>query len=115
MNIIEITNAYDTAEEAHTDWSVVTEETAEIAQRAARKAAEQFGAALEYEDAHQEALLLLATRPGAARTALEMGAGVLYRWLAQRLRDAHLTEAKRRSKVTSWEENRSRLVAAGEC
>ncbi|WDS51761.1 DNA binding protein [Streptomyces phage Triumph] len=113
MNIIEITNAYETAEEARTDWSIVTEEVDGIAQRAARKAAEQFSSTLEYDDAYQEALILLATRPDKAREALGMGAGALNRWLGQRLRDKHLTEAKHRSKAKSWEVNQAQLEAQG--
>ncbi|MER6231710.1 hypothetical protein ABT169_21545 [Streptomyces sp. NPDC001616] len=111
MNIIEITNAYDSAEEARADWSVITEEVAGIAQRAARKAADSYPSVLEYEDAYQDALVLLATRPEHAKTALRLGPGALYRWLTQRLRDAHLTKEKRRSKQVSYEAN---LEALGE-
>ncbi|MEX1655486.1 hypothetical protein ABZ960_20255 [Streptomyces pseudovenezuelae] len=111
MNIIEITNAYDSAEEARTDWSIVTEEADGIAQRAARKAADSYPAVLEYEDAYQEALILLATRPGQARAALDMGPGTLHKWLTQRLRDAFLASEKRRSKQVSFEAN---LEALGE-
>lgn len=111
MNIIEITNAYDTAEQARTDWSVVTEETDGIAQRVARKAAESYPTALEYDDARQEALLLMASRPDQARAALALGPGALYHWLTQRLRDGFLTQEKRRSKQVSYEAN---LEALGE-
>ncbi|WP_436739897.1 hypothetical protein [Streptomyces sp. BBFR102] len=111
MNIIEITNAYDTAEEARSDWSIITEEVSGIAQRAARKAADSYPSVLEYEDAHQDALILLATRPSQARAALNLGPGTLYRWLGQRLRDAHLTREKRSSKQVSYEAN---LEALGE-
>lgn len=111
MNIIEITNAYDTAEQARTDWSVVTEETDGIAQRAARKAADNYPSVLEYDDGYQEALLLMASRPDQARAALALGPGALYRWLGQRLRDTFLTQEKHRSKQVSYEAN---LEALGE-
>jgi hypothetical protein len=111
VNIIEITHAYGSAEEARADWSVITEEVAGIAQRAARKAADSYPSVLEYEDAYQDALVLLATRPEHAKTALRLGPGALYRWLTQRLRDQHLTKEKRRSKQVSYEAN---IEALGE-
>jgi hypothetical protein len=91
----------------------VTEEVDGIAQRVARKAGDQYGMTLEYEDAYQEALILLATRPNKARSAYQAGPGALYRWLSQRLRDEHLTEAKHRSKTKSWEVNQAQLEARG--
>lgn len=114
MNLIEITNAYETAEQAAADWSILDdEEVLGIAQRAARKASEEYGLTLEYEDAYQEAQLLLATRPNKARAALNVGPGALFRWLGQRLRDDHLTEVKHRSTAKSWEVNQEQLEALG--
>ncbi|MEU9791103.1 hypothetical protein AB0E27_10760 [Streptomyces sparsogenes] len=114
MNIIEITNAYETAEQATVDWSLTYDpEVLRIAQRAARKVGEQYGSTLEAEDAYQEALMVIATRPSAARSSYEKGSGALYRWIGQRLRDAHLTDAKRRSRMKSWEVNQAQLEAQG--
>lgn len=42
-----------------------------------------------------------------------MGPGALNRWISQRLRDQHLTEARRHSKVKSWEANQEQLEVAG--
>ncbi|MGW0861327.1 hypothetical protein [Streptomyces sp. NPDC002611] len=111
INLMEV--EFSTSTDERPDWSVVTEEVDAIAQRAARKAGEQYGLTLEFEDAYQEALILLATRPSRARAAYEKGPGALYRWLSQRLRDEHLTEAKRRSKVKSWEVNQAQLETQG--
>ncbi|WP_438470823.1 hypothetical protein [Streptomyces asiaticus] len=111
LNLMEV--EFSDSLEERTDWSVITEEVEAIARRAARKAGEQYSGTLEYEDAYQEALIWLATRPTRARSALEKGPGALYRWLSQRLRDGHLTEAKHRSKVKSWEVNQAQLEAQG--
>jgi hypothetical protein len=111
LNLVDIEFSTSTTERP--DWSVVTEEIDGIAQRVARKAGEQYGMTLEFEDAYQEALILLATRPSRARAAYETGPGALYRWLSQRLRDEHLTEARHRSKAKSWEVNQAQLEAAG--
>lgn len=104
MNLIEITNSYDSAEEAYTDWTILEEEgVIGVAEVVAMKTADEYGLTLERDDAYQEALLLLATRPRQARTALALGTGALHRWLRQRLRDEHLTQAKRRSGGVSYE------------
>jgi hypothetical protein len=104
---------FSTSTEERPDWSIVTEEVDGIAQRVARRVGEQYGLTLEFEDAYQEALILLATRPSGARAAFVKGPGALYRWLSQRLRDEHLTEAKHRSKAKSWEVNQAQLEAQG--
>ncbi|WP_406192264.1 hypothetical protein OH733_05590 [Streptomyces griseus] len=112
LNLIE-TEFSESADEKP-DWSIVTEDGIDgIARRAARKAAEEYGLALEYEDAYQEALVLLASRPSKARAAHYVGPGALFRWIGQRLRDEHLTEVKRRSNVKSWEVNQGQLEAQG--
>ncbi|WMI34770.1 hypothetical protein SEA_MARAV_48 [Streptomyces phage Marav] len=104
MNIIEITNAYDSAEEASADWSILDEEgVIGVAEVVALKAAEQYGLTLERDDAYQECLVLLATRHRQAREALSVSTGVLHNWLWQRLRDKTLTEAKHRSRGQSYE------------
>ncbi|MFE5663432.1 hypothetical protein ACFQ7W_05820 [Streptomyces niveus] len=111
LNLIDAEFSNSTEEKP--DWDFARQGEVEgIAQRAARKAAESYSG-LEYEDAHQDALILLATRPSQARTALEVGPGALNRWIGQRLRDQHLTEARRHSKVKSWEGNQEQLEAAG--
>lgn len=111
LNLIDVD--FSTSTDERPDWSIVTDEVDAIAQRAARKAGEQYGMTLEYEDAYQEALILLATRPSRARSAYDKGPGALYRWLCHRLRDEHLTEAKHRSKAKSWEVNQAQLEAQG--
>ncbi|MGW5130913.1 hypothetical protein [Streptomyces sp. NPDC004135] len=111
INLMEV--EFSTSTDERPDWSVVTEEVDAIAQRAARKAGDRFGLTLEFEDAYQEALILLATRPSRARAAYEKGPGALHRWLSQRLRDEHLTEAKHRSKAKSWEVNQAQLEVQG--
>ncbi|MGW6600633.1 hypothetical protein [Streptomyces sp. NPDC055036] len=113
MNLNLIDAEFSNSTEERPDWSVITEEVEAIAQRVSRKAGEQYGSTLEHEDAYQEALIWCATRPSKARDALKKGPGVLYRWLSQRLRDGHLTEAQHRSKAKSWEANQEQLEAAG--
>ncbi|WP_420312523.1 hypothetical protein ACOB87_37795 [Streptomyces sp. YS-B37] len=103
LNLIE--TEFSTSTDERPDWSVVNEETDGIAQRAARKAADSYPSVLEYDDAYQDALVLMATRPGKARAALDLGPGALSRWLTQRLRDQHLTKEKHRSKQVSFEAN----------
>ncbi|MEU9605485.1 hypothetical protein [Streptomyces sp. NPDC048057] len=104
MNLIEITNAYNTVEEASADWSILSEEgVIGVAEVVALKAAERYGLTLERDDAHQECLVLLATRHRQAREALSVSPGVLHNWLWQRLRDRTLTAAKHRSKGQSYE------------
>jgi phage shock protein A len=105
LNLIE-TEFSESVEEASTDWSILAEKGVEgILQRAARKAADQYGLTLEYEDAYQEAAFIAATRANQARAALAKGEGLFYRWVGQRLRDKVLTEAKHRTQHTSYEAN----------
>ncbi|MFJ3775197.1 hypothetical protein ACIPX0_26225 [Streptomyces sp. NPDC090075] len=111
LNLMDV--EFSTSTDERPDWSVVTEEVDGIALRAARRAADQYAGTLEFEDAYQESLILLATRPSKARAAYQAGPGALYRWLSQRLRDEHLTEAKHRSKAKSWEVNQAQLEAQG--
>ncbi|WJN62587.1 hypothetical protein [Streptomyces phage phiScoe1] len=110
LNLIE--TEFSTSTDEKPDWSLITEETDGIAQRAARKAADSYPTVLEYEDAYQEALILLATRPSKARAALDKGPGALYKWLTQRLRDAFLTQEKHRSNQVSYEVNAAAFEVA---
>ncbi|MFJ6183794.1 hypothetical protein [Streptomyces sp. NPDC092295] len=113
MSIDLIDAAFSNSTEEKPDWDFACQgEVDGIAQRAARKAAESYSG-LEYEDACQDALVLLATRSSKAKAALGVGPGALSRWIGQRLRDQHLTEARRRSQVKSWEANQDQLEAAG--
>ncbi|MBQ0949275.1 MULTISPECIES: hypothetical protein [unclassified Streptomyces] len=114
MNIIEITNAYESAEEALADWSILDEpEVESVARAVSRQMARDYPHALEVEDAYQEAVVFLASRPAVARRALSDGPGMLNRWLVQRMRDKFLTDQKRRSEHKSWEVNQDQLEAQG--
>ncbi|WAB08749.1 hypothetical protein SEA_ANDRIS_45 [Streptomyces phage Andris] len=109
MNIIEITNAYETAEEAFADWSVLEDpETVKVAERAAYRLSRDYAdtGTIEYDDALQEATIILATRPGMVRDCLsspDLGYGVLYTRLHQALVKVVRTDAKHRTKHTSYE------------
>ncbi|MFH8414325.1 hypothetical protein [Streptomyces collinus] len=114
MNIIEITNAYESAEEALADWSILSEpEVESVARAVSRQMARDYPHTLEADDAYQEAVTFLATRPTAARQALAGGPGMLNRWLNQRLRNKFLTQQKHRSAHKSWEVNQAQLEAQG--
>ncbi|UFD97983.1 hypothetical protein PQC18_gp45 [Streptomyces phage Pablito] len=102
---------YESAEQAYTDWSILDEEgVTGIAERAAKSMADQYSQTLEYEDAYQEALIFLATRPQRARQALTKGPGALNNWIRQRIRDKFLDEQVDRSDTVSWDENQERLA-----
>ncbi|MEU0343328.1 hypothetical protein ABZ092_31335 [Streptomyces bobili] len=114
MNLIEITNAYDSAEEAYADWAILQEpEVESVARAVSRQMARDYPHTLEAEDAYQEAVTFLATRPAAAQQALAGGPGMLNRWLVQRMSDKFLTTQKRRSEHKSWEVNQDQLEAQG--
>ncbi|MFE2104282.1 hypothetical protein ACFXAF_00150 [Kitasatospora sp. NPDC059463] len=87
------------------DWSVLSEPQVDsVTQAVARSVSRDYGLTLEYDDALQEAYLVMAERAPQARQVLsDGGPGLLHRWLAQRLRDRWLTEARRRSSHTSYE------------
>ncbi|MEU5446857.1 hypothetical protein [Streptomyces californicus] len=98
------TQTYGSAEAAYTDWAVLDEEGVQsVARAVARQFGRDYALTLEEDDAHQEALVILATRARQARQALAQGTGVLHRWLHQRLRDQFLTEAGRRTALTSFD------------
>ncbi|MFE4451390.1 hypothetical protein [Streptomyces sp. NPDC056796] len=109
MNIIEITNAYDSAEEAYADWSVLDDaEVVKVAERAARKLARDYEdtGTIELPDALQEALILLATNGRMVRDCLAdpgLGYGVLHTRLHQMLVKVVRTDAKHRSGQLSYE------------
>ncbi|MEU7148509.1 hypothetical protein AB0B15_10790 [Streptomyces sp. NPDC045456] len=90
---------------AEADWSVLGDSRVEsVVQVVARAFARDYGLTLEYEDAYQEGVIIAAERASYVRQLLaEGGAGLLHRWLSQRLRDRWLTEAKRRSTLASFE------------
>ncbi|MEV0437813.1 hypothetical protein AB0I84_00645 [Streptomyces spectabilis] len=90
------------------DWSVITRETEGIAGRAARRVADGYGTRLtmEYDDAFQEALLLLATKADMVRGCLadpELGPGVLHHRLVLDLTDQVKTQARHRARHVSYE------------
>ncbi|NEA50479.1 hypothetical protein [Streptomyces sp. SID10815] len=87
------------------DWSVLTEPQVEsVAQAVARAFARDYGLTLEYDDALQEAFMVAAERAPTVRQILSQhGAGLLHRWMGQRLRDRWLTDAKHRSAHVSYE------------
>lgn len=117
MNVIEITNAYDTAEEAYADWSFTSDpEAMKVIERAARRMANQYESTrtIEAEDARQEGMVLVATHPRLQECFADpnLGLGVLFTRLVQRLTHKVETEAKRRVKTKSYEANLEALGAA---
>ncbi|KPC89328.1 hypothetical protein ADL35_02515 [Streptomyces sp. NRRL WC-3753] len=108
MNLIEITNAYDNAEQAYADWSVLQDpEVVKVVERAARHMADKYASSvtIEQEDARQEGLILVATHPR-LRECLhnpDVGLGVLHHRLVQLLTTRVRTEAKHRSGHSSFE------------
>lgn len=89
-----------------TDWTVLEiDGVRDLATTAARKLSQQYASTIEFEDAEQEALLILASSTE-TRTMLASGAGLLHRWLYQRLQDLVKVQANHRSKHISYEEAR---------
>ncbi|MGV9312563.1 hypothetical protein ACWDR0_10245 [Streptomyces sp. NPDC003691] len=79
-----------------------------LAGRAARRIANGYEDTLtmEYEDARQEAVIILATKPAMVNECLDdpdLGLGVLYHRLVLDLVDRVKTEAKHRVRHTSYE------------
>ncbi|AWN07412.1 hypothetical protein SEA_MANEEKUL_44 [Streptomyces phage Maneekul] len=107
MKIIEITNAYESAEEARADWELATSyEGSEAAHSAAVRFARDYEGVAEFEDMKQEALLILATRGHEYRRALdftESPIGVMTHRLYCDLRDKFVTRLKHQRKNTSFE------------
>ena len=66
MKIIEITNAYESAEEARSDWELIeAPDVAKGASLAARSFSNDYSGVVEYDDMHQELLILFATSESA--------------------------------------------------
>jgi hypothetical protein len=103
------------------DWSFFGEgemagktEECKLAGRAARKIANQYEdtGTIEYDDALQTAYILMATDPALVRQCLsdpDLGYGVLYTRLCQKLVKTIETEAKHRSKHNSYEDELDKL------
>jgi hypothetical protein len=107
---------YEAAQVAgEVDWSILSDPQVEsVAQAVARAFARDYGLTLEYEDAYQETVIIAAERAVYVRELLEEGgAGLLHRWLSQRLRDRWLTEAKHRSGHVSYEAARHAAERTG--
>ncbi|NWF28275.1 hypothetical protein HW130_18705 [Streptomyces sp. PKU-EA00015] len=91
------------------DWRVLDlPEVVALAGRAARRIADGYEDTLtmEYDDARQEALIILATKPAMVNECLsdpDLGLGVLYHRLVLDLIDRVKTEAKHRIRHTSYE------------
>ncbi|MFJ3974918.1 hypothetical protein [Streptomyces sp. NPDC090021] len=91
------------------DWRFLClPEVVALAGRAARRIADGYEDTLtmEYEDARQEALIILATKPSMVSECLSdpnLGLGVLYHRLVLDLVDRVKTEARYRVRHTSYE------------
>jgi hypothetical protein len=91
------------------DWQFLDlPEVVSLTGRAARRIADGYEDTLtmEYDDARQEALLILATKPAMVSECLSdpnLGLGVLYHRLVLDLIDRVKTEARRRIRHTSYE------------
>jgi hypothetical protein len=88
-------------------------EAMKVIERAAKRMANKYESTrtIEEEDAYQEGLILVATHPRLQEcfTNPAVGLGALYTRLVQRLTHKVETEAKRRSKTTSYEANAEAL------
>jgi hypothetical protein len=86
------------------DWAVLEiPGVKDVAERAARKLSDQYGLTLEYDDALQEAMVLLAGRPDEVRELAGDNPGLLHFRLCQRLTHLVETEAKHRGAHVSRE------------
>jgi hypothetical protein len=87
------------------DWDVLLiPGVIEIAEVAAHKMSEQYGLTFEYDDAFQEATIVLATKHEMTRKLMENGEpGLLHFRLLQDLTDQVKTVAKHRSNHVSRE------------
>lgn len=89
------------------DWTVLDiDGVAETARSAASKVARQYANTTEYEDLHQEALILLAAKPATVRSYVNdphKGLRLLRHRLCCDLVDQVKTEAKHRASHTSYE------------
>jgi hypothetical protein len=87
------------------DWSVLEiEGVLGVVETAALKVTERYGLTLEYDDAYQEGVILLAGRADRVRRQMENGdSGLVHHELYRDLTDLIETEAKHRSKHLSRE------------
>ncbi|AFU62023.1 hypothetical protein phiHau3_46 [Streptomyces phage phiHau3] len=107
MNLIEITNAYDTAEQAYIDWSVLDlPEVQSAVKRAAWRFADDYLHVVEREDMEQELSIAFAERARMVREVIATQAspgGVLAHRGYAMLRDRYITEAKYKRLTRSYE------------
>ncbi|MEU8621448.1 hypothetical protein [Streptomyces sp. NPDC048623] len=109
INLIDIEETAATnAEAAYADWSRTRDpEVLKVVERAAWHMADKYGSTrtIERDDAIQEGLILVATNRRLAECLddPELGPGVLYHRLVQLLTTKVRTEAKYRSRSTSYE------------
>ncbi|MFC9736647.1 hypothetical protein ACFVKC_01860 [Streptomyces noursei] len=113
LQLVDIKESEVTAE---ADWTILADPQVEsVAQAVARGFARDYGLTLEYEDAYQEAVMVIAERAVQVRRILaDAGPGLLHRWLTQRLRDRWLTEAKHRAAHVSYEAAQLRAERSGQ-
>lgn len=116
MNFIEIEPSQTVRELP--DWSWWDPDGNEVTrtiERAARSIANKYEdtRTTEYDDAHQEALVLVATTPNLLDALSQPG--LLYSRLCQDLTDKYKSEAPKRSRarLTSWEDNQDKLAGKG--
>ncbi|AXQ62369.1 hypothetical protein ACF1AX_21250 [Streptomyces sp. NPDC014802] len=107
MKLIEITNAYETAEQATVDWSVLELKPVTDGARSASYAfARDYSGVVEREDMEQELLVAFALRPRMVREVIaeaDNPAGVLSYRGYRILRDLFKTQATHQRKHTSYE------------
>ncbi|AGM12221.1 hypothetical protein ZEMLYA_46 [Streptomyces phage Zemlya] len=109
MKIIEMTNAYDSAEQALADWSLVTGDPNNPTEfdtalfKAARKMVREYGqGTVDYDDLVQDGYIVLAMKSQAMRRAYaEGGEGLLVAAIHQRLTDCVRTEVSRGNRKTN--------------
>ncbi|MCY0933599.1 hypothetical protein [Streptomyces sp. H34-S4] len=117
MNIIEITNAYETAEQATVDWSVLDlKPVTDGARSASYSFARDYEGMVDREDMEQELLTAFALRPRMVREVIaeaDNPAGVLSFRGYRILRDLFRTQATHRRKQVSYEANIEAFGEAG--
>jgi hypothetical protein len=113
VNIIEITNAYETAEQATVDWSILDLKPVKDGARSAAFAfARDYNGVVEREDMEQELLIALALRPRMVHEVIaeaDNPAGVLSYRGYRLLRTMFRTQASHKRKEASYEANAEAL------